>query len=56
MEQVWQWMKKHYLSNMCFKNYDEIVDMLQEAWNAFSNNIELVKSVCCREWAKHHEM
>ena len=56
MEQVWQWMKKHYLSNMCFKNYDEIVDMLQEGWNVFSNNIELVKSVCCREWAKHHEM
>lgn len=56
MEQVWQWMKKHYLSNMCFKNYGEIVDILQEAWNAFSSNIELVKSVCYREWAKHHEM
>ena len=56
MEQVWQWMKSDYLSNTFFKNYDDIVDKLQEAWNAFSNNVELVKSICFRKWAKHHEM
>ena len=56
MEQVWQWMKKHYLSNMCFKDYDQILDKLQDAWNAFSNNTELVKSMCYREWVKHHKM
>ncbi|MRN60413.1 hypothetical protein GJU89_15800 [Brucella sp. 09RB8918] len=50
MEQVWQWIKRHFLSNMCFKSYDEIVDKLQQAWNAFSNNTKLVKSICTRNW------
>lgn len=56
MEQVWQWIKSNYLSNVVFKNYDDIVDKLQEAWNAFSTNIELVKSICFREWTKHREI
>lgn len=51
MEQVWEWMKKNYLSNICFINYDEIVDKLSDAWNAFSNNTSLVKSICYRGWA-----
>lgn len=50
MEQVWAWMKKHYLSNSCFKDYNEIVDKVCGAWNAFSENIELVKSLCSRAW------
>jgi len=49
-EQIWEWMKHNYLSNMCFKNYDNIVDKLSIAWNAFSNDIELVKSICTRGW------
>jgi transposase len=56
MEQVWQWMKDNFLSNITFENYEEILDKLEEAWNAFSNDIELVKSICYRSWAKHHEM
>ena len=50
MEQVWDWMKDNYLSNMCFKNYDEIVDKICESWNAFCAKLELVKSLCLREW------
>jgi transposase len=50
MEQVWQWMKHNYLSNICFDNYEDILDNLTKAWNAFANNIELVKSICKREW------
>ena len=56
MEQVWQWMKDNYLSNTAFNNYNDIVNQLQDAWNAFSTNVELVKSICFREWAKHHKM
>ena len=37
-------------------NYEEILDKLSEAWNAFANDTELVKSICYRSWAKHHEM
>ena len=32
------------------------LNKLEEAWNAFSNDTELVKSICYRSWAKHHEM
>lgn len=56
MEQVWQWMKDNYLSNTIFDNYEEILDKLQKAWNAFANDKELVKSICYRSWAKHHEL
>ena len=50
MEQVWQWMKHNHLSNICFESYDDIVDKLSIAWNAFSDNDTLVKSICSRQW------
>lgn len=56
MEQVWQWLKQNHLSNICFNNYDDIVDKLSVAWNAFSNNIKLVKSICCRQWIDNLSM
>ena len=43
MEQVWQWMKHNHLSNIFFESYDDIVDKLSIAWNAFSDNDTLVK-------------
>jgi transposase len=50
MEQVWEWIKSHFLSNCNFKNYDQIVDRVCFAWNYFSTQIDLVKSICTREW------
>ena len=50
MEQVWQWMKEHDLSNISFKDYDEIVDKVCESWNRFCSKVEVVKSLCLREW------
>lgn len=50
MEQVWQWMKHNYLSNICFDKYENILDKLTQSWNAFAENSELVKSICQREW------
>ena len=49
-EQIWEWMKHNYLSNLYFKNYNDIVDKLVIAWNAFSDDATLVKSICTREW------
>ena len=34
----------------CFESYDDIVDKLSIAWNAFSDNDTLVKSICSRQW------
>jgi len=50
MEQVWQWMKNHHLSNQCYDNYEEIVEKACVAWLAVSNNKELIKSIMHREW------
>ena len=50
VEQVWRWMKSHYLSNCNFKDYDDIVDKVCFAWNEFANQPELVKSMCSRDW------
>jgi transposase len=50
MEQIWQWIKNHFLSNQCYKNYAAIVDQACHAWNELSKDIELVKSIMYREW------
>lgn len=50
MEQVWQWMKHNFLSNICFDSYQNIVDELTVAWNAFENDYSLAKSICQRDW------
>ena len=50
MEQVWEWMRGHHLSNQCYKNYNHIVEQACKAWNNFSNNIELVRSIMHRGW------
>jgi len=50
MEQVWEWMKNNYLSNICFDSYNDILEKLTIAWNHFSSNAELVKSICSRKW------
>jgi len=50
MEQAWEWMRSHYLSNQCYENYDQIVEKACEAWNEFSNSTELVRSIMHRDW------
>lgn len=50
MEQVWQWMKNHFLSNQCFSSYENIVAAACYAWNQFSQNVNLVKSIMYRNW------
>ena len=50
MEQVWQWIKSHFLSNQCYANYAAIVDQSCYAWNELSKDKELVKSIMHRKW------
>lgn len=38
MEQVWEWIKNHFLYNQCYSNYEDIVDKLSYAWNQLSND------------------
>lgn len=50
MEQVWEWMKLNYLSNCNFKDYNDIVDRVCYAWSNFSQQPNLIKSLCARWW------
>jgi len=50
MEQIWQWIKNHFLSNQCYENYAAIVYRASHAWNELSKNMKLVKSIIHREW------
>jgi len=50
MEQVWKWMKEHYLYNQCYSSYEDIVARVSEAWNYIANDFTLVKSIIHRNW------
>jgi DDE superfamily endonuclease len=50
MEQVWEWIKNHFLSNQCYGVYEDIVTMACYAWNQLSKDVELVKSIMYRDW------
>lgn len=50
MEQIWQWVKNHFLSNQNYTDYKNIVDKACFAWNQLSVNSELIKSIMHRNW------
>ena len=51
MEQVWSWLKRNFLSNRCYLDYDDIVDAACSAWGEFIDKPELAESICTRDWA-----
>lgn len=51
MEQVWAWIKDHFLSNRVFDNYFDIEKSSCAAWNKFVSNNNLFKSMCSPSWA-----
>ena len=56
MEQVWQWLKDHFLSNRVFDNYEDIEDSSCRAWNIFSNSFDLIRSLCNPIWIKKEDV
>ncbi|MBO2599205.1 hypothetical protein I6M35_09120 [Shewanella algae] len=50
MEQVWQWLRQHCLSNRVFDCYEQIVEQVSRAWNTFIEDTGRVKSLCSRDW------
>jgi hypothetical protein len=50
MEQVWQWLRQHCLSNRVFDCYEQIVEQISRAWNTFIEDTGRVKSLCFRRW------
>lgn len=51
IEQVWIWLRQHYLANQSFTNYNNIVEKICSAWNGFWESGDRVETMCKREWA-----
>jgi|HubBroStandDraft_6_1064221.scaffolds.fasta_scaffold137408_2 transposase len=52
MEQVWKWIKDHFLSNRIFDDYEDIEESSCDAWNIFASSKSLFDSMCYPDWAK----
>ncbi len=50
IEQVWSWLRQHYLANQTFTNYNDIVDKVCSAWDRFLESTNRVTDMCRREW------
>ncbi len=50
IEQVWSWLRQHYLANQNFADYNDIVDKVCLAWNRFNESALRVTKMCSRDW------
>jgi len=47
-EQVWQQLRDRSLANRCYNSYEQIVDACCDAWNAFTQIPDAIRSLCSR--------
>lgn len=50
IEQVWSWLRQHYLANQSFIDYQDIVSKVCTAWNRFLERADRVTQMCTRDW------
>ena len=50
IEQVWSWLRQHYLANQSFTDYNDIVSKVCRAWNGFLESKDRVTKMCTRDW------
>ncbi|MEZ9367145.1 transposase, partial [Vibrio sp. 10N.286.49.E11] len=50
IEQVWSWLRQHYLANQNFIDYNDIVSKVCSAWNGFLECKDRVTKMCTRDW------
>ena len=51
VENIWQYLRANWLSNSVFETYDDIIDVMCEAWNKLIALPDQIKSIGMREWA-----
>jgi hypothetical protein len=52
VENVWQFLRQNSLANRVFDDYDAIVEVCCQAWNALMSTPDQIGSIATREWAK----
>ncbi|EOV9228394.1 transposase [Vibrio parahaemolyticus] len=50
IEQVWRWLRQHYLANQYFTDYDDIISKVCNAWNRFLDSSKRVTKISSRRW------
>ncbi len=50
IEQVWSWLRQHYLANQNFSDYNDILDKVCLAWNQFNESASRITRMCSRDW------
>ncbi len=50
IEQVWSWLRQHYLANQSFADHEDIVSKVCRAWNSFLECSTRVRQMCSRRW------
>jgi transposase len=51
MESIWRFMRKNWLSNCIFQNYDDIVSHYCEAWSTLVDLPWHIMKIGMRDWA-----
>jgi transposase len=51
VENVWQYLRQNWLSNLVFEDYQTILDAGCDAWNRLVANPETIVSIGLRKWA-----
>ena len=50
VENIWQYLRKNYLSNRIFGDYDAIIDAGCDAWNQLIAQPQTIMNIGIREW------
>ena len=51
VENVWQFLRGNWLSNLVFETYDDIIDAACDAWRKLIAQPEIITSIGMRDWA-----
>ena len=51
VENVWQYLRANWLSNLVFDTYDDIVEAACDAWRKLTAQPDTITSIGTREWA-----
>jgi transposase len=51
VENVWQFLRANWLSNLVFDTYDDIVDAACDAWRNLIAQPQTITSIGLRQWA-----
>ena len=56
IENLWHYLKSHYLSNRAYSDFEHLVEAAIDAWHRAVMNTELMKTVCAAPYINHEAL